>query len=89
LHFCGKGEGGKLVESGVTGMKGDLPVDPSGGVQATNPIGASGLIRVAEATRQVMGKSGQMQVPNVEMALAHAWGGAVSLHTLMILGRTP
>jgi acetyl-CoA C-acetyltransferase len=89
LHLCGKGEGGKLVESGVTGMKGALPVDPSGGVQATNPIGATGLIRVAEAARQVMGRAGQMQVPNVETALAHAWGGAISLHTMMILGRTP
>src|SRR4029077_20207890 len=41
LGFCEEGEGWRLVEDGVTEMTGDLPVNCSGGVLSTNPIGAS------------------------------------------------
>ena len=87
LGFCEKGEGAKLIREGVTAMGGELPVCPSGGVLCTNPIGASGLIRVAEAALQVMGKADRRQVPNVKTALAHAWGATIGFHTLMILDR--
>ena len=87
LGFCEKGKGAELVRQGVTAMGGQLPVCPSGGVLSTNPIGASGLIRVAEAALQVMGKAGQRQVPDVKTALAHAWGATIGFHTLMILDR--
>lgn len=55
LGFAAEGEGWKLTESGVTELDGDLPVDMSGGVLSTNPIGASGMIRFAEAALQVRG----------------------------------
>ncbi len=87
LGFCEKGKGAELVRQGVTTMDGRLPVCPSGGVLSTNPIGASGLIRVAEAALQVMGKADQRQVPNVKTALAHAWGATIGFHTLMVLDR--
>jgi len=87
LGFCEKGQGAKLVRDGTTAMGGELPVCPSGGVLCNNPIGASGLIRVAEAALQVMGKADQRQVPNVKTALAHAWGATIGFHTMMILDR--
>ncbi len=87
LGFCEKGKGAELVRKGLTAMDGQLPVCPSGGVLSNNPIGASGLIRVAEAALQVMGKADQRQVPNVKTALAHAWGATIGFHTLMILDR--
>ncbi len=87
LGFCEPGKGAEMVRQGVTAMNGQLPVCPSGGVLSTNPIGASGLIRVAEAALQVMGKAGQRQVPDVKKALAHAWGATIGFHTLMILDR--
>ena len=87
LGFCEPGKGAEMVRQGVTAMDGQLPVCPSGGVLSTNPIGASGLIRVAEAALQVMGKADQRQVPNVKTALAHAWGATIGFHTLMILDR--
>jgi acetyl-CoA C-acetyltransferase len=87
LGFCQKGEGAKLIRDGTTSMQGELPVDPSGGVLCNNPIGASGLIRVAEAALQVMGKAEQRQVPNVKTALAHAWGATIGFHTLMVLDK--
>jgi len=87
LGFCEPGKGAEMVRRGVTAMDGQLPVDPSGGVLCTNAIGASGLIRVAEAALQVMGKAGQRQVPNVKKALAHSWGATIGFHTLMVLDR--
>ena len=87
--FCGKGEAGKLVEEGIVARGGELACDPSGGVLCTNPIGATGLLRVAEAALQVTGKAGKHQVPDAEVALAHAMGGAIQFNGVMIVGRTP
>jgi len=74
LGFCREGEAGRLIDEGVTEMDGELPVNPSGGVLSTNPVGASGVIRVAEAAMQVMGRAGAHQVPDVKMALATGYG---------------
>ena len=62
LGFAPEGEGWKLTEAGETAIGGRLPVNPSGGVLSSNPIGASGMIRFAEAAIQVMGKAGDHQV---------------------------
>ena len=66
LGFAPEGEGWKLTEAGETAIGGKLPVNPSGGVLSSNPIGASGLIRFAESAIQVMGKGGDHQVPGRE-----------------------
>jgi acetyl-CoA C-acetyltransferase len=88
LGFCGRGEGGKLIDSGVTDRNGELPVNPSGGVLASNPYVARGLIRIAEAALQVMGKAGDRQVSSVKMALAHStYGFAGQVHSVVILGK--
>ena len=87
LGFCGSGQGGRLMESGVTRMGGDLPVNPSGGVLATNPYVARGLIRIGEAALQVMGEAGDRQVPGARTALAHSYHGlAAQFHAVAILG---
>jgi len=76
FHFCGKNEGWKLIEKGITEMEGEFPVNPSGGVIATNPIGATPTIRVAEAALQVRGDAGEHQVAkDVKTAIASALGG--------------
>ena len=88
LGFCGDGEGGKLIDSAMTAMDGKLPVNPSGGVLATNPYVARGLIRIAEAALQIMGKAEKRQVPEAKMALAHSYHGfAGQLHSVVILGK--
>ncbi|MFQ5410458.1 MAG: thiolase family protein, partial [Anaerolineales bacterium] len=74
LGFCAEGEAGRLIDEGVTEMDGALPVNPSGGVLSANPVGASGVIRVAEAAMQVMGRAGDHQVPGVKLALATGYG---------------
>lgn len=76
LGFCDMGGGGKLMEAGATQMEGELPVNPSGGVISTNCIGATALIRVAEAALQVQGKAGERQVDGAKTALATGFGGS-------------
>jgi acetyl-CoA C-acetyltransferase len=84
--FCDKGGAPALIRSGATEMDGELPINPSGGVISTNPIGATALIRVGEAAWQIMGKSGARQVPNVNKALATGFGGC-SWSGVFVLGK--
>jgi len=88
LGFCGRGEGGKLLDEGITQMDGELPVNPSGGVLSTNPIGATALVRFAEAAIQVMGRGGKRQIPDVETAMGMGFGGSLWTE-LAILGKDP
>jgi len=86
LGFCGEGEGGKLLDRGVTAMEGEMPVNPSGGVLATNPYVARGLIRLGEAALQLMGRAGEHQIPEARTALAHSMHGlAGQAHSVTIL----
>jgi acetyl-CoA C-acetyltransferase len=76
LHFCEKNKGWKLVEKGITEIEGEFPVNCSGGVIATNPIGATPVIRVAEAALQIRGDAGEHQATrDIKTALATALGG--------------
>lgn len=87
LGFCGEGEGGKLIDSGMTRMDGAFPVNPSGGVLATNPYPARGLYRIAEAALQIKGQAGEHQVDKrVKTALAHSTHGfGGQCHSVVIL----
>ncbi|MEV1083961.1 thiolase domain-containing protein [Streptomyces sp. NPDC050211] len=89
LGFAAEGEGWKLTESGVTELDGDLPVNMSGGVLSTNPIGASGMIRFAEAALQVRGQAGEHQVEGARRALGHAYGGGSQFFSMWLVGSRP
>jgi acetyl-CoA C-acetyltransferase len=77
MGIVGHGEAPQYVWDGNTDMGGELPVNPSGGVIACNPIGATGLIRCAEAAMQVMGKADACQVPDVNFAVSTGFGGCM------------
>ena len=83
--FCDRGEACKLVEDGTVLRGGELPCDPSGGVLCTNPIGATGLIRVGESALQVTGRAGDRQIAGAKTALAHAMGGSDQFNGIMII----
>jgi acetyl-CoA C-acetyltransferase len=87
--IAGPGEGWKMVDSGETDLGGAFPVNPSGGVLSTNAIGASGMVRFAEAALQVRGMAGEHQVPDVRTALAQAYGGAAQYFAMGVLRTTP
>jgi acetyl-CoA C-acetyltransferase len=75
-EIAAPGDGWKMVESGATALGGSFPVNMSGGVLSSNPIGASGLLRFAEAAMQVRGTAGEHQVENANVALAQAYGAS-------------
>ncbi|WP_405167525.1 thiolase domain-containing protein [Nocardia sp. NBC_01499] len=86
LGFVPQGDGWKLTDKGETEIGGILPVNPSGGVLSSNPIGASGLIRFAEAAKQVMGRAGACQVDGARKALGHAYGGGSQYFSMWVVG---
>ena len=87
--IAGPGEGWKMVDSGETDLDGAFPVNPSGGVLSTNAIGASGMVRFAEAALQVRGLAGEHQVDGVRTALAQAYGGAAQYFAMGVLRDQP
>jgi acetyl-CoA C-acetyltransferase len=87
--ICGAGEGWKMVDSGATEIGGDFPVDMSGGVLCSNPIGASGMIRCLEAANQVRGTAGDYQVEGARVALGQAYGGPSSYFAMWIVSSDP
>jgi acetyl-CoA C-acetyltransferase len=89
LGFAEPGQGWRLTEAGETQIGGRLPVNPSGGVLSSNPIGASGLLRFAEAALQVMGKAGAHQVDGARTALGHAYGGGSQYFSMWVGASTP
>src|SRR5690606_7490989 len=86
LGFAAPGDGWKLTDKGETEIGGTLPVNPSGGVLSSNPIGASGMIRFAEAAKQVMGRAGDYQVEDARKALGHAYGGGSQYFSMWVVG---
>ena len=82
------GEGWKMVDRGDTEMTGSFPVNPSGGVLSSNPIGASGMLRFIEAANQVRGECGEHQIDGVRTSLAQAYGGAAQYFAMGIFRDT-
>ncbi|MDA2810857.1 thiolase domain-containing protein [Nocardiopsis sp. RSe5-2] len=86
LGFAGPGQGWRLTDGGATALDGDTPWNPSGGVLSTNPVGASGMIRFAEAAQQVRGRAGGHQVEGARTALGHAYGAGSQFFAMWIVG---
>ena len=85
LGFAALGGAGKAVEAGLGEMNSALPINPSGSALSSNPVGATSLIRIAEAALQVMGKAGPRQVEGARTGLAQCSGGAVQFGGVVIL----
>ncbi|MDA2807647.1 thiolase domain-containing protein [Nocardiopsis suaedae] len=86
LGFAEPGQGWRLTDGGATALDGDTPWNPSGGVLSTNPVGASGMIRFAEAAQQVRGRAGDHQVEGARTALGHAYGAGSQFFAMWIVG---
>jgi acetyl-CoA acetyltransferase len=88
LDFCGEGQGGRLIDEGVTYTVGELPVNASGGcIGHGHAGGASGLMSLVEVVRQLRGECGQYQVkPIPKVGLSESMGGsAMSIAGVQIL----
>ena len=86
--IAGPGEGWRMVDSGETEIGGGFPVNASGGVLSSNPIGASGMLRMAEAANQVRGLAGAHQVDGARLSLGQAYGGNAQYFSMMVFSST-
>ncbi len=69
-------EMGVWIDTGVTELSGEFPVNPSGGsLGMGHLLEASGLARVYMAVKQLRGEAGKLQVKNANTALISAWRG--------------
>jgi acetyl-CoA C-acetyltransferase len=84
--FAEIGQGWRMTVDGATALGGDLPVNPSGGVLSSNAIGASGMLRFAEAALQVRGLAGAHQVDGARRALGQAFGGGSQFFAMWLVG---
>lgn len=79
LGLCKEGEGGRLIDEGVTEIEGDKPVNPSGGLLSRgHPLSATGVEQIAELVWHLRGEAGPRQVKNSKVGLAHVMGGQVA-----------
>jgi acetyl-CoA acetyltransferase len=77
LGLCRPGEGPRLIDEGVTTLTGRVPVNPSGGLCSRgHPVGATGLLQIAELVWQLRGEAGRRQIAgHPRVALAQNQGG--------------
>jgi acetyl-CoA acyltransferase len=80
LGLCKVGEGGRLIDEGVTELTGRIPVNPSGGLLSKgHPIGATGCAQLVEIFWQLRGECGERQVKDgkAKVGLTQNGGGMV------------
>ena len=82
--FCGKGDGGAFVESGVLGANGKLKVNTGGGQLSSYYLW--GMTPLSEAVIQARGQGGERQVDNHELILVSGNGGVFDHHATLVLG---
>ena len=85
--FCEKGAGGRFVEEHNLRAGGDFPLNPHGGQLSFGQSGiAGGMSHVTEAVRQLQGRCGERQVPDLELAFVNGNGGIMSEQVSLVLG---
>ena len=77
LGFFERGEGWKAAEEGRTALRGDRPINTSGGLKSKgHPVGASGAGQVVEVWKQLRGEAGARQLEgDIRLGLTHNVGG--------------
>src|ERR1700691_4375148 len=87
LGFTPKGHGGPYVLEGRTCLKGERPVNPSGGLKAKgHPVGATGAGQICDVVSQIRGEAGEIQVAKHSLGLAENLGGSGATAVVTILG---
>jgi acetyl-CoA acetyltransferase len=82
--FCGKGEGGPFVASGVLGPGGKLAVNTGGGELSGYYLW--GMTPLSEAVIQARGQGGARQVERHDLVLVSGNGGVLDHHATLVLG---
>jgi len=86
--FCKKGQGGKFVWDHDLSYAGDFPCNTHGGQLSFGQPGlGGGMSHVTEAVRQLMGRGGERQVKDAQLAYVNGNGGIMSEQASLILER--
>ena len=84
------GKGGEVVLDGTIEPGGRLPVNPGGGLlSAGHPVGATGVRMVLDATRQVTGTAGPLQVEGARRVLTVNVGGSFTTAVSFVVESGP
>ncbi|MDH3682218.1 MAG: thiolase family protein [Acidimicrobiia bacterium] len=85
--FCPKGTGGRFIEEHDLRWNGDFPVNTHGGQLSFGQPGiAGGMSHVTEAVRQIQGRAGDRQIPDLDLAFVNGNGGILSEQVSLVLG---
>ena len=85
--FCGKGEGMAWLNEHDLTFRGDFPLNTAGGQLSFGQAGmAGGMHHVVDGARQVMGRAGDAQVADCNVAFVTGNGGIMSEQVALILG---
>ena len=75
--FAARGGGVRLGLDGDIAPGGRIPISTMGGLKARgHPVGATGLYQLVEATLQLRGQAGSLQVPGARTAMTQNIGGS-------------
>ncbi|MCY3414075.1 MAG: thiolase domain-containing protein [Candidatus Heimdallarchaeota archaeon] len=88
LGLVEPGKGGIATEEGRTALRGDIPVNTSGGLKARGyPIGASGIAQIIEVMEQFEGIAGDRQIEDPQWGLAQSIGGSGGTSVVSVFSR--
>jgi acetyl-CoA acetyltransferase len=87
--FCGPGEGGDFVLSGVIDPGGSFPITTDGGTMSFSHGGAAVQLfqRVIRGVQQLRGECRTMQVEGAEVAMCTGGGSGALFTDVLVLGR--
>jgi len=87
LGFVKKGEGGPYALEGRTCLRGERPVNTSGGLKSKgHPVGATGTGQICDVVMQIRGEAGERQIARNSLGLAQNLGGSGATAVVTILG---
>jgi acetyl-CoA acetyltransferase len=84
--FCEKGKGAQFVNSHDLTYRGDFPLNTGGGQLSFGQAGlAGGMHHLCDASRQIMGRAGDAQVEDCNIAFVSGNGGIMSEQAALVL----
>lgn len=87
LGLGAPGTAWQAIERGTHERTGSLPVNPSGGlIGGGHPVGATGVRMLVDATAQVTGRAGDMQIPNAKTFATVNIGGSGTTIVSLVVG---
>lgn len=87
LGFVSKGCGGPYAMEGHSSLKGERPINTSGGLKSKgHPVGATGVAQICDLVQQIRCEAGPRQVTRHSLGLAQNLGGSGATCVVSILG---